>query len=144
MKKKSQHDVWQVTPLATLSSDKMLMFIMIGKNTSIRQSITRDVSMGPLMLIRGHPFYFWGVGEGCDAEKISCKCILVEKTLHKGKKYTVAWKKFYKILSGLTLWTAGHEVKNLKNICFIQSNLASVNNHFFGPGRQKIHSLTLI
>ena len=62
-----------VTPLATLSSDKMLMFIIIiGKNTSIRHSITRDVSMGSkvqlffaLLLIRGQLLSIsegWGSG----------------------------------------------------------------------------------
>ena len=138
-----------VTPLATLSSDKMLMFIIIiGKNTSIRHSITRDVSMGSkvqlffaLLLIRGQLLSIsegLGIGGRVMLKKISRKCILVEKkTCTREKKCSVAWKTSGKMLHDLTSWTVGHDKKHIFHI--VEPPLTTT---FFVPGDKKsIHWL---
>ena len=138
-----------VTPLATLSSDKMLMFIIIiGKNTSIRHSITRDVSMGSQSATflctaadKGPVIkYFWGLGIGGTVmlKKISRKCILVEKkTCAREKKCSVAWKTSGKMLHDLTSWTVGHDKKHIFHI--VEPPLTTT---FFVPGDKKsIHWL---
>lgn len=90
----------------------MIMFVMIGKNMSMCQSITRDVSMGSkvqlffaLLLIRGQSLITsegLGIGGSVMLKKISRECILVEKKLAQGKKCTVAWKTSGKMLHDLT------------------------------------------
>ena len=148
---KKKKSAWYVTvtPLATLSSDKMLMFIIIiGKNTSIRHSITRDVSMGSkvqlffaLLLIRGQLLSIsegLGIGGRVMLKKISRKCILVEKkTCTREKKCSVAWKTSGKMLHDLTSWTVGHDKKHIFHI--VEPPLTTT---FFVPGDKKsIHWL---
>ena len=149
----AKKSAWCVTgnPLSHLSSDKMLIFIMIGKNTSMRQSITRDVSMGSevqlffaLLLIRGQLLITsdgLGIRGRVMLKNISRKCILAEKkTCTRGKKCTVAWKTSDKMLHDLTSWTVGHEVNFKKHIFHIVE--PPLTTTFFVPGDKKsIHWL---
>ena len=135
-------------PLSHLSSDKMLIFIMIGKNTSMCQSITRDVSMGSevqlffaLLLIRGQLLITsdgLGIRGRVMLKNISRKCILAEKkTCTRGKKCTVAWKTSGKMLHDLTSWTVGHEVNFKKHIFHIVE--PPLTTTFFVPGDKKLY-----